>query len=211
MAAQGFIGWVSFVLFVVSIGSAAAGERPTPDATSAESPAIAEVPSSVERPAAVLRGRYLELLRDSADKARPDLSAVVPELIDFAATLRPQTGVAFADVDRMRNGLRVRLEHLRHRLVLEKMRIEAETKRAARSAASRGRPIDVATGAGGGLTAARAQELIDLITNTVAPESWDVNGGNGRIMFYSPLNVLVIRATGEVHEQVGGTLGQLKR
>jgi len=34
--------------------------------------------------------------------------------------------------------------------------------------------------------------LVTLIQQTIAPETWDVNGGNGTIMLYPPLNVLVI-------------------
>jgi hypothetical protein len=44
----------------------------------------------------------------------------------------------------------------------------------------------------GGQTAANAQQLIDLIRATISPESWAVNGGNSRIFYYSPLQVLVV-------------------
>jgi hypothetical protein len=66
-----------------------------------------------------------------------------------------------------------------------------------------------ASHAGGGL-ANDAQQLIDLIQATVAPDSWAINGGNGTLYFYAPLNVLVVRQTAEVHEQLGGTIGQLR-
>jgi hypothetical protein len=59
--------------------------------------------------------------------------------------------------------------------------------------------------------ASDAQQLIDLIQATIEPDSWAINGGKGTLYFYSPLNVLVIRQTAEVHEQLGGTLGQLRR
>lgn len=70
---------------------------------------------------------------------------------------------------------------------------------------------DRASHAGGGAVAARAQELIDLITTTIEPESWAINGGRGTIVFYAPLNVLVVRQTAEVHHQIGGTFNQLRR
>jgi hypothetical protein len=38
-----------------------------------------------------------------------------------------------------------------------------------------------------------------------------LNGGEGTLFFYAPLNVLVVRQTAEVHEQLGGNLGQLRR
>jgi hypothetical protein len=67
-----------------------------------------------------------------------------------------------------------------------------------------------ASHSGGGI-ASDAQQLIDLIQATIEPDSWAINGGKGTLYFYSPLNVLVIRQTAEVHEQIGGTLGQLRR
>jgi hypothetical protein len=54
------------------------------------------------------------------------------------------------------------------------------------------------------------RELVELIQRTISPESWDVNGGPGTIMFYPPLRVLVIRASRDVHGEVGGVLGQLQ-
>ena len=58
---------------------------------------------------------------------------------------------------------------------------------------------------------AQARRLIDLIQTTIAPETWEVNGGRGTIRYYSPLQVLVVRQTGEVHHQLGGVVGQLRR
>jgi len=57
---------------------------------------------------------------------------------------------------------------------------------------------------GGAVDARRASELIDLITTTIAPETWDIHGGKGSIAYYSNLRVLVIRQTQEVHEKIGG-------
>lgn len=45
----------------------------------------------------------------------------------------------------------------------------------------------------GGQTAANAQQLIDLIRATICPDTWAVNGGNGRVLYFSPLQVLVVR------------------
>jgi hypothetical protein len=55
-----------------------------------------------------------------------------------------------------------------------------------------------------------AIDLINLIQSTIAPASWDVNGGKGSIQFYSPLNVLVIRNTSEVHGSAGSALRQFR-
>lgn len=56
-----------------------------------------------------------------------------------------------------------------------------------------------------------AQELIDLIQQTIAPKSWDVNGGPGAIRFWRPGLALVITQTDEIHGQVSGLAEQLRR
>jgi hypothetical protein len=53
-------------------------------------------------------------------------------------------------------------------------------------------------------------ELVELIQATVSPATWDINGGPGAIVYYSPLRVLVVNAPSDVHEKVGGAVGQLR-
>jgi general secretion pathway protein D len=65
-------------------------------------------------------------------------------------------------------------------------------------------------GAGGG-TAPDFDTLIDLITQTVSPTTWDHNGGKGSVA-PSPANLsLVISQTQEVHEEIVDLLEQLRR
>ena len=64
---------------------------------------------------------------------------------------------------------------------------------------------------GGAAIESNAQDLINLIQTTIAPETWDVNGGNGSIMFYRPVFALVVRATSEVHDDFRTTLRALRR
>ncbi len=64
---------------------------------------------------------------------------------------------------------------------------------------------------GGGAVNDHAQELIDLIQRTISPNFWDVSGGPGSMFYYRPLMALVVRATSEVHGDVGGLLGALRR
>ena len=64
---------------------------------------------------------------------------------------------------------------------------------------------------GGGAVRDHAQELIDLIQRTIKPDHWDVVGGPGSMFYYRPLMALVVRATSEVHGNVGGLLGALRR
>ncbi len=49
----------------------------------------------------------------------------------------------------------------------------------------------------------KAQEVIDLIIQSVEPEAWDLNGGDfATIRYYSP--ALIINAPDYIHRQVGG-------
>lgn len=47
-----------------------------------------------------------------------------------------------------------------------------------------------------------ARQLIDVITSTIEPESWAVNGGKGTINYYK--GQLVVRNSLEVHQLLGG-------
>jgi hypothetical protein len=60
------------------------------------------------------------------------------------------------------------------------------------------------------LTENTGQQLVELIQEVVAPQSWDANGGEGKIVFLPGRNVLVVRATGDTHEALGDLIGQLR-
>jgi hypothetical protein len=53
-------------------------------------------------------------------------------------------------------------------------------------------------------------ELVDLIQRTISPANWDINGGNGAIVYFAPLRVLDVRAPSSVQGQIGGVLGPLR-
>jgi general secretion pathway protein D len=55
------------------------------------------------------------------------------------------------------------------------------------------------------------QPLMELIQSTIAPDTWQANGGNGAISpFFTNLS-LVVSQTQEVHEQIADLLEQLRR
>lgn len=64
--------------------------------------------------------------------------------------------------------------------------------------------------AGGAATRDNGRELVELIQATIVPDFWDVNGGLGTIVYYAPLQALVVRATGDVHGNVREILGGLR-
>ena len=64
---------------------------------------------------------------------------------------------------------------------------------------------------GGRAVSDHSQELIDLIQRTIKPDFWDVNGGPGSMFYYRPLMALVVRATSEVHGNVGGLMRAMRQ
>jgi len=52
-------------------------------------------------------------------------------------------------------------------------------------------------------------QLVELIQRTIAPSTWDINGGPGSIYYWRPGRALVIRQMDAVHDDVGNLLRQL--
>lgn len=72
-------------------------------------------------------------------------------------------------------------------------------------------PPAPAGGRGGNLAAPDyGPDLVDLIQQTIAPNSWDVRGGPGSIYYWRPGRAIVVRQTTQVHEAVADALGQLR-
>lgn len=57
----------------------------------------------------------------------------------------------------------------------------------------------------------RSAELIELIQEVVAPQTWDVNGGAGAAAFFKNKNALVVRQTQEVHAGLIDVVKPLRR
>ena len=53
--------------------------------------------------------------------------------------------------------------------------------------------------------------LIELITTTIQPQSWDEVGGPGSIAFFAPTLDFVLTATEEVHEQIDALFDRLRK
>jgi len=65
--------------------------------------------------------------------------------------------------------------------------------------------------AAGGGSQADFQSLIDLIQNTVAPQTWNTVGGQGAIQPFATNLSIVVSQTQEVHEEIADLLEQLRR
>ncbi len=72
-------------------------------------------------------------------------------------------------------------------------------------------PMGFGPGAPGGAAEADFESLIELITTTIAPDSWDEVGGPGAIQEFEGNLSLVISQTQDVHDQIADLLEQLRR
>ena len=169
---------------------------------------------SAPREPAELRQAYRDVMQQSARRAQQDYAAVVPQMTGLYVELAAADAFSHAERSRLRGCLKVRLEEIRDRLAIE----DRQQRGRARVAATAGRDRS-ANGAGdrplpaigGPLDEPNARTLIELIQSTIAPESWQVNGGQGSIRYYSLYHALVVRQTAEVHHQLGGGLKQLRK
>jgi hypothetical protein len=57
----------------------------------------------------------------------------------------------------------------------------------------------------------RGQELVELIENTIAPDTWAVHGGEGTIHYFRPAFALIVNQSANEHDQLGGLLQQLRK
>jgi general secretion pathway protein D len=74
--------------------------------------------------------------------------------------------------------------------------------------------VDTTRGGPGGLgggASADFDSLIQLLTSTVGPDTWEENGGPGAIQKYPNNLSLVVSNTLQVHEQIADLLDQLRR
>ncbi len=56
-----------------------------------------------------------------------------------------------------------------------------------------------------------SDSIIDLITSTIQPTTWDTVGGPGSISFYWPTLDLVFAQTEEAHEEAEELLDRLRK
>jgi hypothetical protein len=167
------------------------------------------------------RGYSRGLMRDSRRTVIPDPHAVVPPLLGLYRQIPLISGLSKTELRRMRetaaqrliamHGVLSRRESARKRHAKESdkstERLVRASERVARSQSTTRVPEAL-----GGTEAENAQALIALIENTVDPDSWESRGGNGTVIYFGGrIKALVIRQTGEVHRQIGGTLGAVRR
>jgi len=70
---------------------------------------------------------------------------------------------------------------------------------------------DDSLGAAAGGLLDNGWQLVELIQQTISPGFWDSTGGPGTIYYFALKRALVVRATSEVHADLGNTLRNLQR
>ena len=79
------------------------------------------------------------------------------------------------------------------------------------SAGTNGGPYGMGTGSSGGGSQADFDTLIELITTTIDPDTWEDVGGQGTIAGFPTNLSLVVQQTQEVHNKIADLLAQLRR
>ncbi|HEY4259172.1 MAG TPA: hypothetical protein VGM98_03385 [Schlesneria sp.] len=142
------------------------------------------------------RHEYQQTMLATIERAKLPAAVAVPQLIELYVSLEKAEALPRVERSRMRRSLEGRLvKQLEHLVRNERKRDSIRL-----------RGVDQQRAGG---AAVGAQQLIELIVNTIAPDSWRQNGGEGSISFYPYNPALVIRQTSETHEQVGELLRAL--
>ena len=150
------------------------------------------------------RDEYKATLLATAERAKPRPEEAVPRLASLYMSLEHVESLPRGERTRMRQTLQGRLVKQLEELLREKRKHDLAQQRLP---TRRGTTDSLA---GGGATAFAAQQLIDLIVTTIAPDSWKQNGGHGSISYYARNPALVIRQTNEVHGEMVDLLRALR-
>lgn len=155
------------------------------------------------------KDRVLNALRTTAvalqsRSVESEEQAAFVELLNAAEALRHDETVPQHERDRLRGLARVRLGEGAIALRRSVTRPVAERISRQLPAAQR------AAGPSPSPDVVEAEKLIEIITDAIRPESWEVHGGLGTIRYWSLGHALIITNTAEVHEQVGGLTGALR-
>lgn len=187
-------------------------------------------------PARDLGAEANRLLRETAlalqsRSIEPSERPAFVALLNTAEALKSADRPAPSERERLRALARVRLRQAAEVLAKQATRTPAETKRPATvrepadvtlaqqmpgqgAVAGLGFLAGAAGGANTGGNAAElesAQQLMDVITSSIQPESWEDIGGKGVIRYWTLGHALVITATSDVHNGIGDLVGQLRR
>jgi len=172
-----------------------------------------------------LSGRELQLAVDEALRrwSRPaagELQPAARELLDIYGHLQADRKLASSVRQSLQGRVRARLADLGRRLAAQlsgpRRPTGTQTPAASRNAVLAQLQPGGAQGRGLQQPLATSlnddgERLVELIRNTIAPQSWDTRGGPGAIMLWPPARALVVRQTDEVHNELADLIDQLRR
>lgn len=149
-----------------------------------------------------LRATYRNLLQLSSPRKKTPEGQIVPAMTKLYHQLATTELLPHKERTQYRERLKSRLEQMRDKLLREQLANSKTRKR------EQFRRTGVVTKqALAGPEEDRAAELIALIQTTIEPDHWDINGGQGSIRYFPGLHLLVVRASQDVHYQIGGAIG----
>jgi hypothetical protein len=183
-----------------------------------------------------LRAAVTAALRGEAIAKPETEGAAVRQLVAIYRQLQADRRMAPTERERLRNKVRMRLLAFGRVKAAELFKAQARARRAQRRKSGRDQsPASIgltnhaqtilaqvvggmgqafggpaAAGQGGGQKD-DGQALVDLIQTVISPEHWDVNGGPGSIIYFGSMRVLVVRASDDVHHNLGGVMENLRR
>jgi hypothetical protein len=225
--------WIAAIVL-----SASPGDAVNPSKDVVPPPAVTvEKPLVPPRAGRELETVVHAALRRWAKPSDKEANAAAREFIVLYKELQQDTRLPYSDREQLRGKVRGRLSQLAQQIY---KRIERDSQQAGAGPKSvdiaKTRSLLAQRGGGGmngggvnqggmnggmfgggggngmfGAEADNGQDLVDLIQATIAPTTWDVNGGPGSIYYWRQQHALVVHADQEVHEQLGGLLEQLNR
>ncbi len=181
-----------------------------------------EVAPPAAKPSPRSNAAPAKLRRSVGDALRRQATAPAEEQASALKALTAQYRALEADASLPENERQQLQTIVRNRLDRQAAKLKRQAARkpagkaanpaqAVAGAAGRGQGPAASPGRTSGAAGADgADELLDLIENTIRPSSWESRGGRGTMRYFSPRQLLVVRQTDEVHEQIDAALDRLR-
>ena len=219
----------AFLAAVFPGNGAAVGDAAS-RATNQQSAVASEEPPAPPRTGAELRGVARATLRRWARVDDKHARLAAREFLVLYRELQADDKLARTQRERLHGKVRGRLmalgKQIAKRIAIER-RLAKQKRPESVDAAARGNDVLGQVGPFGGFGGQgrfggrmdgpamanddNGQELVGLIQKTIAPSTWDINGGPGTIHYWRPGRAIVVRQMGDVHDQIGDLLEQMNR
>lgn len=199
----------------------------TPPAATPPATAPAEKPQTVSRSGPELRDAVRAALPRWARPADAEADRAACEFLMLYQELQRDDQLSAAQREYFVTKVRSRLfrlsDQIAKRVAIEKRLAKAKDAEAADAPEGKSDSMSQASsppdrqgdagmfGGGAMQVPDHGEVLVDLIQRTIAPNTWDINGGPGSIYYWYPGRAIVVRQMGEVHGQITDLLEQMGR